>query len=214
MLTRSLSLAALLFLACATGKPAATNPPTASAAAALTPQEREAAVKDMEDSRRAFVASLDGLTEAQYRYKPAADRWSIAEVAEHIAVSEESLFGLVTEKILKAPTTPELLSQVSRDDNALRQMVSDRSHKVQAPEMLRPSGRFPTKETVAAAFNSSRDKAVAFVKNTQEDLRGHAFPHPVLKALDGYQWLLLVSAHSARHTAQILEVKADPKFPR
>jgi hypothetical protein len=31
--------------------------------------------------------------------------------------------------------------------------------------------------------------------------------------MDGYQWILAVAAHSARHTQQILEVKADPKFP-
>ena len=32
--------------------------------------------------------------------------------------------------------------------------------------------------------------------------------------LDGYQWLLLLSTHSERHTAQIEEVKADPNFPK
>ena len=31
--------------------------------------------------------------------------------------------------------------------------------------------------------------------------------------MDGYQWLLLLSAHSGRHTEQIEEVKADPNFP-
>ena len=32
--------------------------------------------------------------------------------------------------------------------------------------------------------------------------------------LDAYQWLLFISAHSERHTKQILEVKADPNFPQ
>jgi hypothetical protein len=32
--------------------------------------------------------------------------------------------------------------------------------------------------------------------------------------LDAYQWLLLISGHTERHLAQILEVKADPNFPR
>jgi hypothetical protein len=31
---------------------------------------------------------------------------------------------------------------------------------------------------------------------------------------DGYQWLVLISAHSARHTLHIEEVKADPNFPK
>ena len=71
-----------------------------------------------------------------------------------------------------------------------------------------------TAASVTTAFNESRGKTVSFVQNTKEDLRGHASPHPILKALDGYQWELLLSAHSARHTAQIQEVKSDPNFPK
>jgi hypothetical protein len=36
----------------------------------------------------------------------------------------------------------------------------------------------------------------------------------LLKELDAYQWLLLLASHSERHTLQILEVKADPNFPK
>jgi hypothetical protein len=54
------------------------------------------------------------------------------------------------------------------------------------------------------------------VKTTQEDLRDHLFDHPVpvIGTLDGYQWIMLISGHTRRHTAQILEVKADPNFPK
>jgi hypothetical protein len=36
----------------------------------------------------------------------------------------------------------------------------------------------------------------------------------MLGPLDAYQWILLISAHSERHTKQIEEVKADPNFPK
>jgi hypothetical protein len=32
--------------------------------------------------------------------------------------------------------------------------------------------------------------------------------------MDAYQWLIFNGAHCKRHTAQILEVKADPNFPK
>ena len=54
---------------------------------------------------------------------------------------------------------------------------------------------------------------MAYVKETNDNLRGHGGPHPIFKILDGYQRLLLLSGHSARHTAQILEVKASPGYP-
>ena len=53
-----------------------------------------------------------------------------------------------------------------------------------------------------------------YVRTTNDDLRDHFGPHPTLGTLDGYQWILLISAHSERHTKQIEEVKADPNFPK
>jgi hypothetical protein len=52
------------------------------------------------------------------------------------------------------------------------------------------------------------------VKTTNADLRAHASPHWAVKEADAYQWLLYLSGHSERHTRQILEVKADPNFPK
>ena len=214
MHTRSLTLTALLFFACAAPKPTANNPATAGAAATLSDADREAAAKYMEETRSAFLASLEGLSDAQYRFKPAPDRWSVAEVAEHIAVSESTLFGMINEKMLKQPAPPELLAKINPDDARLRTQVTDRTTKRSAPEMLQPSGRFAGPDAVKQAFNQGRDKAVEFVKTTPMNLRSYAGPHPVLGPLDGYQWLILMSAHTARHVAQIQEVKADARFPR
>lgn len=215
--TFSFPLTALLFVGagCASQQPA-TNQGAAAATVAspLSPAEREAAVRDLEQSRQSFLASVKGLSDAQLRFKPGPDRWSVAEVAEHIALSEQRIYGMITEKLMTTPTPPELLAQVQHDDDKLRRVVTDRSSRIQAPEMLKPTGQFPTIEAATATFEKSRDKAVAYVQNTQDDLHGHAAPHPVLKALDGYQWVLLMAAHTARHTAQIEEVKADPKFPK
>jgi len=91
--------------------------------------------------------------------------------------------------------------------------VPDRTEKFKAPEFLQPKARWSQSE-LPPQFRASRETTIAFVRDTQQDLRGHAGPHPVLKSLDAYQWILLVSAHSQRHTAQIEEVKSNPKFPR
>ena len=64
------------------------------------------------------------------------------------------------------------------------------------------------------AFTAARDTTVDYVKTTADDMRAHAAPHPVLKTLDGYQWLLLLSAHTARHTTQIEEVKTSAGYPK
>jgi hypothetical protein len=80
--------------------------------------------------------------------------------------------------------------------------------------MLRPTGRFATETELIKAFEDNRSATMDYLRTTNDDLRDHFFDHPAFGTLDGYQWLLLISAHSARHTAQIEEVKADPNFPK
>ncbi len=187
---------------------------TQAASATLTPEEREAALKQFETSRDNFLKSIAGLSEKQWTFKPAPDRWSVAEVAEHITVSESTLLGLVQNKLMQSPAAPEKREQVKGKDQLILERVPDRSHKAQAPEMLRPTGRWATEADLTKTFESSRKATMDYVRTTNDDLRDHFFDHPALGTLDGYQWLLLIATHSARHTKQIEEVKADPNFPK
>ena len=177
----------------------------------LTRQERDSLVQHLEQTRQAFLQSISGLSDAQWTFKAGPDRWSIAEVAEHIAISETTIFQLVTDKMLKGPAIPPNPTPLS--DEKLLASLLDRSTKFQAPEMLKPTNRWATREALTKDFLAARDKTITYVKTTTDDLHGHGGPHPVFKMLDGYQWVLLISGHSARHTAQIEEVKASPGYP-
>jgi len=180
----------------------------------LSPAERDHAVAELDSSRKAFLEATNGLSEAQWNFKPAPDRWSIAECSEHIAVTEALVLKLVTEQALKGPAEPEKRTMVQGKDTALMIMAADRSAKFKAPEAVQPTRRWATSGEIAKNVLENRARTVDFINTTQEDLRDHFMDHPVLKTLDTYQWILLASAHMRRHTAQILEVKADPNFPK
>jgi uncharacterized damage-inducible protein DinB len=182
--------------------------------ATLTPQEREFALKNLQTTHDKFLQSIAGLSPKQWTFKPGPDRWSVAEVSEHIAVSESALLGLVQKQLMASPAAPEKREQVKGKDEMILQKIPDRSHKAQAPEFLRPTGRWATEADLTKAFEESRKATMDYVRTTNDDLRDHFFDHPVFGTLDGYQWLLLLSTHSERHTAQIEEVKADPNFPK
>ena len=186
----------------------------AAAPTTLSSDEREFALKQFQTTHDNFLKSISGLSQKQWTFKPAPDRWSVAEVAEHIAVAESGIAGIVQNQVMKSPATPEKREQVKGKDEIILQRVPDRSHKAQAPEFLKPTGRWATEAELAKAFEESRKANMEYLRTTNDDLRDHFFDHPVLGTLDGYQWMLLVSAHSARHTAQIEEVKADPNFPK
>jgi len=180
----------------------------------LSQKEREQGVAELEGSRKAFLDATNGLSEAQWNFKSAPDRWSIAECAEHIGVTETFILNLITEQALKGPAEPEKRALVQGKDGSLMTMVVDRTSKFKAPEAIQPTRRWTSSGEITKNVLESRARTIEFVSTTQEDLRDHFMDHPVFKTLDTYQWILLTSGHMRRHTAQILEVKADPNFPK
>ena len=59
----------------------------------LSPADRESALKYLESTRQGVLDSTQGLSTNQWNFKSAPDRWSIAEVVEHIAAAEDFLYG-------------------------------------------------------------------------------------------------------------------------
>jgi len=182
----------------------------------LTKEDRGKAVAELEGSRQAFLDATKGLSETQWNFKPAPDRWSVAECAEHIALSESFIFGLVSEKIASNPATPEKRDSVKGKDEQILKLIQDRTHKGTAPEQIDPTKQPMSHADAVQLFLDRRAKTIDFVKTTPVDLRDHFYDHPVpvFGTMDAYQWILFLSGHSRRHTAQILEVKADPNFPK
>src|SRR4051794_20510959 len=79
----------------------------ADASATLTPEERNRALEYLKQTQKEFLTAIEGVSDAQWKFKAAPDRWSIAETAEHIAVAEQMIWELVSGKIMKSPATPE-----------------------------------------------------------------------------------------------------------
>ncbi|HKA01572.1 MAG TPA: DinB family protein [Candidatus Solibacter sp.] len=178
----------------------------------LSKQDRDKAVKYLEQTRDGVTASVKGLSDAQMKWKSAPDRWSVAETLEHIAKAEDLLMQNITANVMKAPAAPAEGRDNARIDALVLAAIPDRSRKAQAPEPLVPAGTWTPAETLDH-FLKSRASTVSFAEST-EGLRDHAVDSPIGQKLDGYQWLLFIAAHSERHTKQILEVKADPNFPK
>jgi hypothetical protein len=183
----------------------------AASAQEVTQAEKDRALQYLETTRKGVLDATRGLSEAQWNFKPAPERWSVAQVMEHIAAAEDFLMTLTKEKIMMAPAG-EPGRDLKKTDDAVLAMVPDRTTKVQAPEPLVPSNRFGSPEASLKHFVESRAATEDFLKSTA-GLRDHVSDSPMGK-LDGYEFVLLIAAHSERHTKQINEVKADPNFPK
>jgi hypothetical protein len=184
----------------------------AGSAQEVTQAEKEHALQYLESTRQDVLNATKGLSEAQWNFKPAPDRWSVAQVMEHIAASEDFIRnGLLKEKVMVSPAG-DPGRDVKKIDAAVEAMVPDRSHKAQAPGPLVPNNRFGSPEASLKHFLESRETTEQFLRSTT-GLRNHVMDGPVGK-MDGYEFILFIAAHSERHVKQINEVKADRNFPK
>ena len=179
-------------------------------APALFADDQADLLAHLQRTNDAFLKSVEGLSDAQLNWRAGEGRWTIAEVAEHIAASEEMLY----KGALSVAQNPTVSASVETNKDAMiLQRIPDRSSRFQAPEPLQPTNRFGSPAGSIAAFKKARGEMIALAKE-RSDLRQLAGEHPVMKTLDAHGSILFQSAHVERHTKQIEEVKADPNFPK
>jgi hypothetical protein len=177
----------------------------------LTQAEKDKTLQYLESTKQDVLDATKGLSAAQWNFKPAPDRWSIAECMEHIAAAEDFIRDNIANGVMKAPAAPG--RDVVAIDAAIIENIPARKNKVQAPEPLKPTNRFGSPEGSIKHFVESRATTEEFLKTTP-GLRDHAADSPAGTKWDAYEFILLIAAHSERHTNQIKEVKADPNYPK
>ena len=170
-----------------------------------------------ERARARVVEVTTGLSDAQWQFKPTPERWSIAEILEHIVIVRERVFEGRLAKLAEAPAAPP-----DRDfrsiDRIVLEKIPDRSIKAMAPDFIHPTGQMDPQEALQRLFQNC-DRLGEFVRTP--GLRGHIMEAPPLKlvtngaydTMDGYQWALTLASHDLRHVEQILEIKSDPAYP-
>jgi hypothetical protein len=184
---------------------------TSAKAQSLSQADLDRGLQYLETTKQNIVDATRGLSEAQWNFKPSPFKWSAAQVIEHIAASEDLLRQFAEDQIKSAPAGPE--RDLKKTDDRVLQVVPDRSRRFQAPEQLRPKNQFGSPQAALKHFLESRAKTRALMKNTP-DLRVHVVDSGLLGKIDAFERILFIGAHSERHTKQLLEVKADPKFPK
>ena len=164
-------------------------------------------VKHLERTQAKLLKAVEGLSEEQWNWKPAPDRWSVAETFEHITAAEPFIRAMV----VKALETPA--KEGSNKDEMLLKAITDRTQKFKAPEPLMPTKRFANQAEALATYEQERAETIGLAK-TDVDWRGKGADHFALGPLDAHGWLLFLSGHSERHTLQIEEVKGMEGFPK
>jgi DinB superfamily len=177
----------------------------------MTRAERAELIELLKKSEREFLQAVEGLTEQQWSFKPAPDRWSVAECAEHIVLADALLFETATKSLAGPPD--EKWEETVRKTDVLRRALPNRSTKVDAPAAIKPQQGM-TRQQLMARFKEQRARARAYVEETEAPLKAHTAANPFFGSLNAHQWLLYIPLHHLRHNLQIAEVKSSSSYPQ
>lgn len=155
----------------------------------------------LSETRERLINEISMLGYKQLNQKPDKKSWSIAQVCHHLVLTE----NLFAEAIKYGLKKKEIRDFVPQKINS----ISDRTKKVEAPEMSNPSSEPFQLEEVMNLLRKSRENLLA-VLDTVEDvsiLRKKNVKHPVFGKLPLIQWVELLYLHEQRHIEQIQDIK-------
>jgi len=154
------------------------------------------------ESRAIWLDSVEGVGEDESCWRSNADRWSILDCAEHVANVEHRILRTLQNAPAVAPVPADALRE-----NRIYDGVRSRDARTSAPEIVRPAGRYATLGEAVEAFVEKRRRAIEFLAGYDGDLRAIGATHPVLGPCNGYEYTLIMAAHSIRHASQVREIR-------
>jgi DinB superfamily len=184
-----------------------------SVTGAMTAQERDLLLEMLVSSQQRVIAATVGLGLNQWTFDPGADRWSVAQCAEHLALSEDALLGIVRKQVLESAANPEAAATARGRDGIVVGAMRDRSQRHKTFDFLVPQAVASSPAAFINDFLVKRAETMQYVRESSDNLHHHFAPLGRLGDLDGYQWLLLLASHTERHVAQMEEVKAESGYP-
>jgi DinB superfamily len=158
------------------------------------------------DATQRLLGECAGASDAQWLFRPAATRWSMAHIVEHVAISNHNILRALTRGLLNNRLDGRATDVIDTEIPYLFYRGDE------PPNVATPTGGW-TKEAAREALRTNAQAILEWASTVHADLRAVAVAHPMFGLVDGVQWLLFAAAHTERHRAQLIGLKRHPEFP-
>jgi hypothetical protein len=186
---------------------------TAQETKAWSETDQKYLIQNLTRSRDQLVQATENLTEAQWNFKESADRWSIKEIIEHIALWE-LLFQREISQALSAGPQPDLAKAAKQDSVYLSFIMETKPHvsvEYTKPFTFSLPMGLNTGANNVAWFLKMRNESITYLTGAKEDLRAH-FLKPGRPNV--HQVYINTFGHADRHLRQVMKIKQHPKYPK
>lgn len=178
-----------------------------------TEADRNYLVGQLTRTRDSLIQETESLSNAQWNFKEAKDRWSIKEVVEHIAIWELLLTHEVS-RAIGAGVQEDWSKEAKPDTVYLRFILENTPHiSVEYTKPFTytlPMGLNDGKNNLAW-FLKMRNESITYLKTATEDLRYYFLKKDRPNV---HQVYIYIFGHSQRHLRQIRKIKANSNYPK
>jgi DinB family protein len=158
----------------------------------------------LDTERRGLLAAVEQVAVADRSRRPAFDKWSVAEILEHLATVEQSVAKLIATR--GREPLPENAEAPVPLDEARVARLRGRGRRIEVPDRMRPSGTM-TAAAAIEALGASRTALLDAVKNADPvALAQRSYVHAIVGRIVLCDWIAFVAHHEARHADQIREI--------
>ncbi len=171
----------------------------------------------IEKIREKLIQSVSNLSDEQASSRRAPDAWTVAEIVEHLSITEKSLLRVVNKLLAKAEEEGIKLETKGVFNPPLSLMAEAekaKNLKAQAPDFLIPNNAASISASLESLAESRR--ALNELRDRIETVDGSnaKFPHPAFGPINLHQWVAFIGLHEGHHLKQIKETfekTAEPK---
>jgi len=147
---------------------------------------------------------ISPLNDEQLYLVPEGEKWSIAGIVEHLTMVESGATRICAKLLSKAENSGMRGDgKIKITRNFVEKGNEIAGMKVEAPEIVQPSGNRTIAESMEA-FDVNAE-ALNQLKPLFEmfDSNEFKFPHPFFGGMSAGEWVTMIGAHEARHLRQI-----------
>jgi hypothetical protein len=152
---------------------------------------------------------LNRITAEQTSALPADEKWTIAQIVEHIAIVDESTVKICAKLLNRASEAGRSFDgTVTITDTFLQKGLEIALIKIEAPAFVQPNAGQTISESLAR-MDATEDHANQLrVLFESVDGTEFKFPHPFFGEISAHEWLALKGGHEMRHIKQIERILA------
>lgn len=156
-----------------------------------------------------LIALLESLDDETVCRRPSGEKWSIANVVEHVSLVESSMIKICS-KLLGKAEAGNLTADgtIAASESFKAKAIEIATMKLEAPEFVQPTCEATLQQSMDR-FSENKEKLYELKSQFEKfDSNGHRFPHPFLGDLSAGEWLMLIGGHKLRHLKQIEKLAA------